>query len=93
MVHDLGDTMKREDCHHWLACAKEFLKLPLVDDVLAAAVNTEHNDGMDEPIVNSDEATPGQGPLLILSQFHNTTHSGADMNLRGDEFTQCPSFS
>ena len=41
MVHDLGDTMKREVCHHWLACAKEFSKLPLVKDVLAAAVNTD----------------------------------------------------
>ena len=48
---------------------------------------------MDEPIVNSEEATPGQGPLLPLSQFENTGYSGADMNLRGDEYTQCPSFS
>lgn len=191
MVHDLGDTMKREDCQQWHACAKEFSKLPLVKDVTTSAVDSEPscmrvvtstvtevadleipNEGMDEPggdyvhdnvpaltlelgsdtgishlhgadhvnsiapprrpdidlgqdcasvmdicddrgakdppsgvekaaifpemtdlMVNSEEATPGPGPLLTLSQFQNTAHSGADMNLRGDEFTQCPSFA
>jgi hypothetical protein len=49
MVHNLGDTMKREDCHQWLACANKFSKLPLVKDVPATAVDSDQNDGTDEP--------------------------------------------
>ena len=69
-----------------LGCT-DFSKLSLAKDVLTAAINTDQNDGMDEPVVNSEEATPGHGPLLTWSQFENTVHSSADMNLQGDEFT------
>ena len=47
---------------------------------------------MTELMANSEECTPGPSPGLTLSQFPNTAHSGADMNLTGEQFTQCPSF-
>ena len=45
-----------------------------------------------EILGNSVNATPDPSPLLTLSQFKNTAHSRADMVMRGEDFTQCPSF-
>ena len=48
---------------------------------------------MPDLMLKKDELHAGEDPVLTLTQFHNTAHQGEDLNLRGDEFTQCPSFA